>query len=99
MKIEVCHVDANGATRIAVEVGEDATLSDAIAVSGIIERLSLARDALTFGIFGKRADLDARLCEGDRVEVYRPLIVDPKEARRRRVEKKRVEAVRLSSKK
>jgi len=36
------------------------------------------------GIFGKLAKLDAKLTEGDRVEIYRPLIADPKEQRKKR---------------
>lgn len=94
MKIEVCYADTSGATRIPIDLDQGATLGDAIAVSQIIERLSLVREALSFGIFGRRADVDARLNEGDRVEVYRPLIVDPKEARRRRIETKGAEATR-----
>ena len=99
MKIEVCCADANGATRIAIELHDGATVSEALEASRIIERRSLDRQSLSFGIFGKRADIVTRLHEGDRVEIYRPLIVDPKEARRRRVEKRRVEAERLSTKK
>lgn len=99
MKIEVCYADADGAIRIAIDLDEGAMLSEALEASRIIERLLLDRENLSFGIFGKRAGIDARLHEGDRVEIYRPLIVDPKEARRRRVEKKRVETERLSSKK
>ncbi len=99
MKIEVCHADARGATRIVVELDSGATLGDAIASSRIVESLSLARATLSFGIFGKRADADAHLQDGDRVEVYRPLIVDPMEARRRRVEKKRADAERGAQKK
>jgi len=45
--------------------------------------------AQAFGIFGKRARLDQPLAEGDRVEIYRPLAMDPKEARRRRAKRKR----------
>ena len=41
------------------------------------------------GIFGKLAPLDAPLADRDRVEIYRPLIVDPKVARQRRVDKSR----------
>ncbi len=99
MKIEVCYADARGATRIAVELDPGATLGDAIAASRIVERLSLARESLSFGIFSSRADTDACLQDGDRVEVYRPLIVDPMEARRRRVEKKRADAARGTQKK
>jgi putative ubiquitin-RnfH superfamily antitoxin RatB of RatAB toxin-antitoxin module len=36
------------------------------------------------GVFGKAVKLDALLTEGDRVEIYRPLIADPKEARKKR---------------
>lgn len=53
-----------------------ATVRDALAASG------LAGHAC--GIFGKRVALDRKLAEGDRVEIYRPLALDPKEARRRR---------------
>ena len=94
VKIEVCYADTLGATRISIDLDDGATLGEAIAASRIIERLSLARELLSFGIFGKRAGVDARLRDGDRVEIYRPLIVDPMEARRRRVEKKRIGAVR-----
>lgn len=97
MNVEVCHVDASGATRVAITLDEGATLARAIDRSGIIERLSLDRASISFGIFGKRAELDAHLRDGDRVEIYRPLIVDPKEARRRRVETKRIRAERLLS--
>lgn len=91
MKIEVCYADANGATRIAIELDEGATLGQALDASRISERLAFDRESLSFGIFGKRSALDALLREGDRVEIYRPLIVDPMEARRRRVETKRAD--------
>lgn len=94
MKIEVCYAGPDGATRITVDLDDGATLSDAIAASRIVERLSLARELLTFGIFGKRADASAGLHDGDRVEIYRPLIVDPMEARRRRVAKKNADVAR-----
>jgi putative ubiquitin-RnfH superfamily antitoxin RatB of RatAB toxin-antitoxin module len=41
-------------------------------------------DPARVGIFGHKASLDQVLREGDRVEIYRPLIADPKEARRQR---------------
>lgn len=88
MKIEVCYAGPHGATRIAIDLDDGATLGDALAASGIVERLSLARELLSFGIFGRRAEAGTCLRDGDRVEIYRPLIVDPMEARRRRVAKK-----------
>ncbi len=47
---------------------------------------------LRLGIFGQLAQLDALLQAGDRLEIYRPLLADPKEARRQRAKKKRAEA-------
>jgi len=54
---------------------------DALAASGF--------EGHAVGIFGKRVDLDHRLAEGDRVEIYRPLAMDPKEARRQRALKRK----------
>lgn len=85
MKVEVCHADAERATRVEVELEVGATLADALRASGLVERLALDVATLTYGIFGRRAPLDAVLDDGDRVELHRPLIVEPKEARRRRV--------------
>jgi uncharacterized protein len=89
MKVEVCYAVASGATRIAVVLEEDATLGDALVLSGIESRLSLNRADLSFAIFGRRATLETIVRDGDRVELLRPLVVDPKEARHRRVAKKR----------
>lgn len=60
----------------------DATLGQAIAASGWFEAAAIA--GLSVGIWGRSKPLDTPLREGDRVEVYRPLTVDPKEARRQR---------------
>ena len=46
-------------------------------------------DPAAIGIFGRKAPPEQVLREGDRVEIYRPLIADPKEARRRRAEQKK----------
>lgn len=65
------------------------SLQQAIEQSGILQALpeiNLAHERV--GIFGKTRSLDVILREHDRVEIYRPLIVDPKEARRRRAMKK-----------
>jgi len=90
MKIEVVYALPAVADAVAVDVPVGATLRDAVTASGLLERhpeISLEKQA--YGIFGKRAALDARLSPGDRVEVYRPLAMDPKEARRRRAARKR----------
>jgi putative ubiquitin-RnfH superfamily antitoxin RatB of RatAB toxin-antitoxin module len=61
-----------------------ATVADAVAASGLVARLGLARNAIAFAIYGQRADGAIPLRDGDRVEITRPLIADPKEARRTR---------------
>jgi putative ubiquitin-RnfH superfamily antitoxin RatB of RatAB toxin-antitoxin module len=90
LSIEVCYALPDRQTLIPVELPDGATVRDAIGASGILARypeIDLAH-AKT-GVYGKLAPLDAALADHDRVEIYRPLIVDPKVARQRRVEKSR----------
>ncbi|MEW5710048.1 MAG: RnfH family protein [Pseudomonadota bacterium] len=71
--------------RIAVPPGT--TVQQAIERSGILQdfpEIDLTKNKV--GVFGKLTRLDAPLKDRDRVEIYRPLIADPKEVRRRRVE-------------
>jgi putative ubiquitin-RnfH superfamily antitoxin RatB of RatAB toxin-antitoxin module len=66
-------------------VAADSTVDTVIRQSGILERfpeIDLAVNKI--GIFGKATTLSAGLNEGDRIEIYRPLIADPKEARKKR---------------
>lgn len=66
-------------------LSEGATVEDAIAQSGFREaRPEIEIRADRIGIFSRKVALDTRLHDGDRVEIYRPLKLDPKEARRRR---------------
>ena len=70
---------------MAFDLEEGATVRQAIERSGILQRyprIELLPGRV--GIFGREVDLGARLRDGDRVEIYRPLVADPKEARRRR---------------
>jgi len=82
MKVEVVYARPRQARAVQVELAPGATVRDAIAASG--HRL---KDEEAVGVFGKRAAMDQPLAEGDRVEIYRPLAIDPKEARRRRARK------------
>ncbi len=59
-------------------------VSDAVAASGWQPRLDALGVPVTLGIWGRKVAPDALLHEGDRVEIYRPLRVDPKVARRER---------------
>lgn len=70
---------------VSVELPEGATVADAIEASGLRDRfpgLEVHPDRV--GIFGRTVPLDQVLAAGDRVEIYRPLLIDPKEARRAR---------------
>ena len=71
----------DGAQARSVSLPAGATVRDALAASGF--------EGHAVGIFGKRVDLDHRLADGDRVEIYRPLAMDPKEARRQRALKRK----------
>jgi putative ubiquitin-RnfH superfamily antitoxin RatB of RatAB toxin-antitoxin module len=68
-----------------VELGEGATVMQAIEASGVCrDEPGLAVDPQRLGVFARKVGPDAVLQNGDRVEIYRPLALDPKDARRRR---------------
>ncbi|MGG1943305.1 RnfH family protein [Trinickia sp. NRRL B-1857] len=90
LSIEVCYARADAQTLIAVTMPAGATVRDAIDASDIArQHPEIDLSAAKIGVFGKLASLDTPLADHDRVEIYRPLIVDPKLARQRRVEKTR----------
>lgn len=69
----------------AVNIDAGTTLGAAIVQSGIMMDFpELELEGAKVGIFGKAATMTTVLSEGDRVEIYRPLIADPKEVRRQR---------------
>jgi len=73
---------------VRLQVPSGATVAEALQASGVLARHGLAADeTLSAGIWGKTRPLDALLREADRVEVWRQLRVDPKEARRQRYRK------------
>lgn len=80
-----------------VQVADGSSLRDAVRASGLVEELGLALDALDLGVFNRPRPADSVAREGDRIEIYRPLTVDPKEARRVRAEVRRRRAAVGSS--
>jgi putative ubiquitin-RnfH superfamily antitoxin RatB of RatAB toxin-antitoxin module len=78
LRVEVVRAWPTRLERIELALEEGATVRAALAAAG----LSAPHGA---GIHGRRVALEATLADGDRVEIYRPLRADPKEARRRRV--------------
>ncbi|MBN3805437.1 RnfH family protein [Paraburkholderia sp. Ac-20336] len=90
LSVEVCYALAGAQTLIALELPAGATLQQAIDASGILRRFpSIDLAMQKVGVFGKLRPLDTVLADHDRVEIYRPLLVDPKVSRQRRVEKTR----------
>lgn len=88
LRAEVVYALAGAAHVVAVELDEGATLRDALAASDLAARFpEIMREGSAVGVFGSRKPLDAPLAEGDRIEIYRPLLIDAKEARRRRAKK------------
>ena len=71
-----------------VSLNEGSTVADALRASGLLAEFPEI-NALRAGIFGKPAPRDTVLHDRDRIEIYRPLRVDPKEVRRARAAGKR----------
>ncbi|WP_175940151.1 RnfH family protein [Caballeronia sp. BCC1704] len=91
LHIDVCYGLPDGKSFLTrVDLRDGATVREAIEASGVL-RAHPEIDLTTqkVGVFGKLQALDAALADFDRVEIYRPLKVDPKTARQRRVDKAR----------
>ncbi|MBT3277577.1 RnfH family protein [Candidatus Thioglobus sp.] len=85
MNIEVAYALEDKQTLLTLEADTGTTLKQAIEISGILTlypQIDLSQHKT--GIFGKIAKLDTILREKDRVEIYRPLIADPKQVRKER---------------
>ncbi|MEO7055277.1 MAG: RnfH family protein [Caldimonas sp.] len=73
------------AVEIAVRVADGSSTLDVIRASGVLERFpTIDISTAVVGVWGRLTTLQARMGQGDRVEIYRPLKIDPKEARRKR---------------
>ncbi|ACV27425.1 RnfH family protein [Kangiella koreensis] len=86
--VEVCYALPEKQTLLSLEVEASATIEEIIRQSGILELYSeIDLTQTKVGVFSKLAKLTDTLHDGDRVEIYRPLIADPKEVRKQRAEK------------
>lgn len=85
IRVEVAYALADRQWLLTIEVPTETTVRQAIRLSGLPEQIpGLDFEAMPVGIFSRRCSLDTVVRDGDRIELYRPLQVDPKEARRRR---------------
>ena len=87
-KIEVAYALPDRQVILAVDVEQGSTIEHAIKQSGILTefpKINLAKQ--TVGIFSRTCQLSDKVNDGDRIEIYRPLTIDPKDARRAKVKK------------
>ena len=85
IRVEVAYARPDQQVILTVDVPAGSSIEEAVKRSSIIDRfpeINLKENKV--GIFGKAKTLDQALRAGDRVEIYRPLIADPKESRRQR---------------
>jgi putative ubiquitin-RnfH superfamily antitoxin RatB of RatAB toxin-antitoxin module len=87
INIEVVYALPEEQIRIRKSFPVGTTVGEAIQASGIMDKhpeIDLSRNKL--GIYGKLTRADAAVRDKDRIEIYRPLVADPKEVRRKRAE-------------
>lgn len=85
MRVQVCYALPERQELLNVDLPLAATVRQAVEASGLLLKYpEIDLEKGKFGIFGKLAKTDALLRDRDRVEIYRPLIADPKEVRKQR---------------
>ena len=85
ISIEVAYAATDKQVLLGLSVPEGTTVAEGIEQSAIQDEFpELKVDTKAVGIFSHKVPLDHVLREGDRIEIYRPLIVDPKEMRRQK---------------
>lgn len=85
--VEIAYALPNLQVLKKLDIPKGSSLAQAVELSGIAEQFSeIDLKHGKFGIFGKLATLNTVLQPHDRVEIYRPLIIDPKDARRIRAQ-------------
>ena len=89
VRLQVCYALPDAVSLLTVDLDEGQTLEQAIHASGVLARHpEIDLSALKIGVFGKLRQLSDLARSGDRIEIYRPLIADPKDSRRRRAQHK-----------
>lgn len=91
--VEVVYALANVQRVLKLAVVADTSIQEIIEQSGILTiypEIDLAKNKV--GIYSRNVKLDATAREGDRIEIYRPLVADPREIRRKRAEQAKLDA-------
>ena len=95
LHVQVCYAKPNRELLRDLAMPAGSTLHDAIKQSGILHSVpEIDLTVCRVGIYGKLKPLDTVLRDHDRIEIYRALIADPKESRRKRAEKKEAKKAR-----
>ena len=85
MRVELAYADPVREILMGLEVRPGSTVLECVERSGLFRLMPDLRDAeVCFAVFGRRVEPAAPVSKGDRIEVLRPLEIDPKEARRLR---------------
>jgi putative ubiquitin-RnfH superfamily antitoxin RatB of RatAB toxin-antitoxin module len=84
LRIVVAYAAPGVEAQIELALPAGSVVADAVDASGFIARLALDPTTIGYAIFGERARAETPLRDGDRVELTRSLLADPKDARRRR---------------
>ncbi len=85
VRVEVVYATPERQELIQIQAESGATVRHVIEASGVLDEFpELDINSIETGIFSRPVPLGHRVNDGDRVEIYRPLTIDPKEARRRR---------------
>jgi uncharacterized protein len=89
LRVEVVYCPGPGLVdQTALNLAPGSTVADALKASGVMSRHGLSPETVDVGVWCRVAAQDAQLRDRDRVEIYRPLLVDPKEARRQRYKRR-----------
>jgi len=89
INIELVYIKPDCQSILKLDVDKGTTIQQALESSGLLEQFpEIDLNVNKVGIYSKIKPLDTVLAAGDQVEIYRPLLADPKEARRRRASKK-----------
>ena len=90
MRVELAYADPTREILIAFEIRPGSTVGDCVERSGLFRwEPDLRGSRLGFSVFGRRVEPTEPVSNGDRIEVLRPLEIDPKEARRLRARRAR----------
>jgi putative ubiquitin-RnfH superfamily antitoxin RatB of RatAB toxin-antitoxin module len=81
-QVEVCYATSLSQTLLSVKLPANSTVAKAIIVSGILDQFpEIDLTKVKVGIWSKKASLNDIVIDGDRIEIYRPLLINPNQAR------------------